>query len=177
MHEVLAKSQISMARGIDASCLYDNRHWCPGHWRKHHRVLVDVVQQYGEPDIFLTIAPWEWSFPFPEWIRKAHSVLKKGPTDLPGPETLAIAHALHQVCAGLVAGGTGKGAQGRWRSHVFANKSDPKVPGTKAYFARFEFQDKGVEQEFGKGRGSPHVHMLLWLDKERLPDLLAHQSI
>ena len=30
---------------------------------------------------------------FPYWVERAHKLLKKGPTDLAGPETLAIAHA------------------------------------------------------------------------------------
>jgi len=118
------------------------------------------------------VSPWEWSFPFPYWLQRAHSELRRGPTDLPGPETLCIAHALHQLCAGFLGGHTGSHA---WACHVLGDKTGDGKNCVRAFFGRFEFQDKGPAQEHGKGRGTPHVHCLYWL--QHVPDVLLHRSL
>ena len=176
LRDVMTKGRLAQEEDMSSAAhhAFDGRHWSPGQWKKHHRLLVDVVEQLGEPDLFMTIAPWEWSFPWPYWVQRAHKLLQKGPSDLPGPETLAIAHALQQLCEGFLAGKSGSNAA-RWRRHLCSNKADAQVPGVKAYFGRYEFQDKGLEQEFGKGRGTPHVHILFWLDV--VPDLLLQHSL
>ena len=86
MHDVHAKLTVAANRDRDGHCFFDSRHWAPGHWRRHHALLLDIVAQLGAPDLFLTISPWEWSFPFPYWIQRAHALLNRGPTDLPGPD-------------------------------------------------------------------------------------------
>ena len=37
----------------------------PLYWRAVHYALLDMVRQVGYPRIFLTLAPYEWSFPIP----------------------------------------------------------------------------------------------------------------
>ena len=38
------------------------------YWRWHHRYLMDAIRQYGYPDVFITISPYEWTFPTPVWL-------------------------------------------------------------------------------------------------------------
>ena len=151
------RCKVSEGRNADGHCFFDNQHWSPRHWRRHHRVLVDVCEPLGEPDLFLTVSPWEWTFPFPFWITKAHHPLGKGLTAIPCPETLCNANALQQLCEFF------------WLEimrdgRIMHSKTEGKTPGVRAFFGRFEFQEKGLVQEFGKGRGSPNVHCLYWLD-------------
>ena len=169
---VLHRSVVARNRGADTSCFFADRHWAPGHWERHHALLLDVVDQLGDPDLFITVSPYEWHFPWPHWVDRIHAVCRAGPTDCPAAEVLAVAHALHQLCAGFLAGRTGGKT---WKRHIFANKNDDKAQGVRAYFGRFEFQDKGQEQEFGKGRGSLHLHCLFWLGNLR--DVLLQHYI
>lgn len=168
--DCLIKSSVSLQRGSQGHCFYDNRHWSPGHWQKHHRVLVDLVTQLGEPSLFVTISPYEWSFPFPTWLEQMFKSCGKGPTDCPGPETLSLVHGLQQVICGLMSG-----HHQRWRTHLFGNKTCQGESGVKAFFGRFEFQDKGQQQKYGKGRGTPHAHILFWFDN--VEDIMLHREI
>lgn len=152
----------AMSDDADRSLSVSHRSWSADYWKKHHRLLMDISMQHGEPDLFLTIAPYEWSFPFPYWVEKLHSCIKGGPTDAPAAETIAIAHALHQIVAGLLCGKTAD----RWVRHMLCDKLG-KQETVKCYFARFEFQDGGSEHCYGKGRGSLHLHMLIWLQNIR----------
>jgi hypothetical protein len=147
------------APATDRSLLMKHRHWTCAYWQKHHRLLLDVVDQLGVPDLFVTIAPYEWSLPFPHWIQRCMELTNRGPTDMAGPEVLAVAHLLHQICAGLLCGVTsGK----KWTQHLLGDKTK-REKCVEAYFARFEFQDGGTTHQFGKGRGSLHVHMVVWM--------------
>ena len=145
----------------DLSKHFDEQHWSPAYWNKHHRALMDICEQLGEPQLFITIAPYEWSFPWPYWVERARTAACVGPSELSGAEVLSVAHALHQVCAGFLCGKTDDSS--KWKDHIFSNKVDGSS-GVTTYFARYEYQDGGKEHEFGKGRGSLHVHMLIWLD-------------
>ena len=53
----------------------------------------------------------------------------------------------------------------RWTQHLFATKNGAPG-GVLAHFARFEFQDgkrKTTSQQY-HGRGSVHIHFLVWLE-------------
>ena len=143
---------------VDTDQSNEHRHWCPNYWKRHHSHLLDLVRQIGLPSLFLTIAPWEFDFPFPYWLRKMHEATGLGPTELAGPESLAIAHAVHEFVARYLAGSGPK----PWTTNVFSIKqgNDDNVV---AYVGRFEFQEGGKEHQYGKGRGSLHVHCLFWL--------------
>ena len=158
LKSVKHRCSAASAQGFDAHLAMQHQHWTPGFWKRQHRLLLDVVDQLGYPDLFLIISPYEWLFPFPYWLRKVHSVAMKGPTEMAGPEVLCVAHALHQICRGLLAGQT----NGRWKTHVFADKTNSSAGGIKCFFGRFEFQEGGVEQVYGRGRGSIHLHCLFW---------------
>ncbi|KAJ7386050.1 hypothetical protein OS493_012384 [Desmophyllum pertusum] len=46
----------------------DNKAFSNEYWRWQHRYLVDAVRQFGTPHLFMTISPFEWSFPVPPWL-------------------------------------------------------------------------------------------------------------
>ena len=119
------------------------------YWRWHHRFLQDAVQQYGYPTLFITLSPFEWTFPFPQWLRQARSVSGKAATELPALETMHIVHVLEQVVRGYLCGSN----TNRWTSHVFNYNHKRNSPNVTNYFYRLEFQ----------GRGTAHVHLLVWL--------------
>ena len=54
------------------------------------------------PSIFLTISPYEWSFPFPAWLEDMRGKTGHGPTKIAGPETLHIANTLEQIVRGYL---------------------------------------------------------------------------
>jgi hypothetical protein len=40
----------------------------PEYWRTRHAALIDQVKQLGLPTLFVTLAPYEWSFPMHLWV-------------------------------------------------------------------------------------------------------------
>lgn len=161
------KACLSDAKGFDTHLALAHQHWHPSYWIRHHAILLDLTAQLGYPDLFLTVSPYEWFFPYPYWIQKVHQAMHKGPTDCSGPEVLAVAHALHQMCAGWLAGKT---SAKQWKTHVFGDKTSALGAPIKGFFGRYEFQEEGEEQIFGRGRGSIHLHCLFWF--VRMQDVL-----
>jgi ATP-dependent DNA helicase PIF1 len=157
--QTMTRHHIAAEHDMDAGHAFENKHWTPAYWRRHHAVLQDICDQLGPPSLFFTIAPWEWDFPFPYWLQKARTMSQASTHTCAAAETLCIAHALHQLVAGMMAGYTGGQ---KWKLHMLANKSSGEH-NVQAYFARFEYQDGGKMHEYGKGRGSLHVHSLFWL--------------
>ncbi len=159
LHHTIVTHAVAQHNDVKAKWALQHRHWTPGFWRRHHAILEDVSRQLGPPDLFITIAPWERDFPFPYWVRKAKVASGYGCFRHCAAETLSVAHALHQLVAGYMAG---KSGPHRWTNHLLANQrtGDGNV---KAFFARYEFQDGGIMHQYGKGRGSLHLHCLFWL--------------
>ena len=120
------------------------------YWSNQHRYLIDAVRQFGFPSMFITISPFEWSFPFPPWLDHLRNQTGKGATELAIPETIHIAHVLEQYIRGSLCGSN----TNRWKNHLLAKKSDPSANKVTNYFYRFEFQK----------RGTLHAHILIWLD-------------
>ena len=120
------------------------------YWTNQHRYLMDAVRQFGFPSMFITISPFEWTFPFPPWLEHIRNQTGKGVTELAIPETIHIAHVPEQYIQGYLCGST----TNRWKNHLFAKKSDPSANNVTNYFYRFEFQK----------RGTLHAHILIWLE-------------
>ena len=147
----------------------------PEYWHTRHAALVDMVKQLGLPTLFLTVAPYEWSFPFHAWVEDEAAKLLRARLKLPVAETLHIAHVLAQAVQGLLTGANRKEADGNrraWKSHVFAAKDGSGRKTVLNFFGRLEYQDgkrkRYVNQEeaatqFYHGRGTVHLHLLVWL--------------
>ena len=76
--------------------------------------LIDAVRQYGYP-FFITISPYEWTFPFPSFLEDMWARYFKDVTDIPTIETLDIAHVLEQIACGYFTGGNCN----RWRTRLY----------------------------------------------------------
>lgn len=123
------------------------------YWRWQHRFLLDAVRQFGPPSVFITISPFEWSFPFPPWLINLRKKTGKGPTQLAALETLHIVQVLEQVARGYLAGTNTK----TWGSNIFNYNRVPGYRNINTAFYRFEFQQ----------RGTVHLHMLVFLKEMR----------
>ena len=120
------------------------------YWQWQHRYVLDAVDQFGLPDVFITISPFEWSFPFPSWLDEVRMKTGKGPTELPGFETAHIVHTLAQLVRGYLCGSNSK----KWSNHIFSYNAKKDHSNVKTFFYRFEFQK----------RGTAHLHLLIWLN-------------
>ncbi|CAJ1334824.1 unnamed protein product, partial [Effrenium voratum] len=147
--------------------------YSPEIWKANHMALVDLQKQIGWPALFITISPYEYSFPYHEWL--TDELEKACAQRLHGPaaETLHIAHVLSQAVAGLLAGAN-DGIDAK-AEHVFA-AADPEQLAAgdnpvRHWVARLEFQDgkraRHVwrDPRFYHGSGRVHVHVLVWLSK------------
>ena len=119
------------------------------YWNWQHLYLIDAVRQYGFPSFFISISPYEWTFPWPPFLKQLREQYGKEPTDVPILETLHVGHVLEQLACGYLAGAN----TNRWRNHVFGNTEQPTESNVLTYFYRFEFQE----------RGTLHLHMLVWV--------------
>ena len=127
----------------------DDKTFSPEYWKWQHCFLLDAVRQYGLPSVFVTISPYEWTFPFPPWLQNLRPISGKGPTNLAAFETAHIAHILEQVIRGYLTGSNTE----RWTQHIFNNNGLKRPKNISTYFYRFQFQK----------RGTVHVHLLVWL--------------
>ncbi len=127
----------------------DSKTFSPTYWQWQHRFILDAVNQFGLPDVFITLSPYEWSFPFPQWIDDIRHKTGRGPTELSGYETAHIVHTLAQIVRGYLCGSNSN----KWSQHVFSYNRLAKECNINTYFYRFEFQK----------RGTAHLHLLIWL--------------
>ena len=120
------------------------------YWRWQHRFLLDAVIQYGRPSLFLTITPYEWTFPFPHWLQNLRQKTGIGPTSAATFETMYIVHVLEQLERGYLYGSnTSCGG-----IMCFITIQRRGLPVSKLISVhRFEFQD----------RGTVHLRMFVWL--------------
>jgi hypothetical protein len=81
------------------------------------------LRQFGYPDLFLTISPHEWTFPFHEVIKSAQEHTGRGPMELAGLETMHISHVLEQVIRGYLCGSNNK----TWNKNVFPYKNSKQL--------------------------------------------------
>lgn len=139
--------------GCSPALSLQHKTFSTGYWQWQHRMLIDAVRQFGYPSFFITISPFEWTFPFPPWLQTLRQHTGCGPTDLPVLETIHIAHTLEQLVRGYLCGSN----TARWRNHLFSNQQEPEMSNVVTYFYRFEFQQ----------RGTVHLHMLVWLQEPR----------
>ena len=114
-----------------------------------HRLLLDAVDQFGYPSLFITVNPYEWSFPFSKWICNVREMTGRCATTLPAFETIHIAHILEQLVRGYLTGSN----QSSWKKHLFNYRHRPSFSNINTYYYRFEFQQ----------RGTVHLHLLVWL--------------
>jgi hypothetical protein len=156
----------------------------PEFWRMRHDALIDLVKQLGLPTLFITCAPYEWGMPYAQWIEDEMEKLLRTRLHLPVAETLHIAHVLGQAVVGLLTGAnrqsgisSDKNARKKrgWTKHVFSAKDQSGKTTVVNFFARLEFQDgkrrryinmEEAATQYYHGRGTVHVHMLLWLENE-----------
>ena len=103
------KFKCSPARALDT------KPFSATYWQWQHVFVLDAVEQFGLPDVFITISPFEWSFPFPKWLDDLRLKCGKGPTELAGLETSHIAHILGQVVRGYLCGRNSKNGQHKTR--------------------------------------------------------------
>ena len=139
------------------------------YWWSLHLGVVDMVRQRGLPEIFWTFAPYEWSFPYHEYMRDQMQKELLARLRFPIEETLHMTHVMTQMVLGLVCGHKGKPV---WKRHILKHSSADGSAWSMAFVFRVEFQDgthKDPTQSY-HGSGRPHVHVLLFCDRiEDLP--------
>lgn len=147
-------SKCSPARALDSKSFSET------YWQWQHKYLLDAIDQFGLPDAFITISPYEWSFPFAKWVSSIRQSTGMGPTRLPAYETYNITHTLEQIVRGYFCGSTSQ----KWTEHLFSYNKLSNYKNVKTFFYRFEFQQ----------RRTVHLHMLVWLKN---PAQTQHQFL
>eukprot|EP00973_Karenia_brevis_P093398 12417137-Karenia_brevis.AAC.1 len=145
------------------------RVFSPEYWRTKHMALVDLQRQLGWPALFITLAPFEWSSPYHEWLLHEMEESLRTRTNLPAAETLHLAHLLLQTAEGLISGTNKRKKRDSqcWHEHILGPK-DKKSRTVAEIFGRLEYQDGKNKRRDHKvqsyhGRGTIHLHLLVWL--------------
>ena len=106
--------------------------YSPELWRHYHAALVDLQRQIGLPQLFITVAPYEWSFPYHSALEdELHKCLRQR-LHAATAETLHVAHVLSQAVKGLLTG-FNEGIRGRTDCHVFGTS---ECAGVRSWVAR-----------------------------------------
>ena len=172
------------ASGVSLRASLSDKTFSPEYWRTMHAALVDMQRQLGMPSLFITVAPYEWSAPYHAFIEDELKKAFRSRTWLPAAESCHLAHVLKQFVVGLLTGAnrnTKKRKDRTWQKHTFAAKDGSGRRTVVNYFARLESQDGKRKRKTGRvrdyhGRGTVHVHCLVWLTDEpliALPDVVA----
>eukprot|EP00438_Fugacium_kawagutii_P012731 Skav203736 [mRNA] locus=scaffold68:197214:199967:+ [translate_table: standard] len=137
----------------------------PLYWENIKFGLFDMVRQLRFPDIYWTLAPWEPSYPYHNYMLDEMQKLLCERTRLPAFEAMHLAHTMLEICRSLLAG---KGAQGStgWTQHLLGGKLPGyDVDNCIGFFTRIEYQDGSKKESTQRyhGSGRPHVHALFWL--------------
>ena len=130
----------SKASGCSPNRSLENKAFSKTFWKHQHLFLIDAVHQYGFPSLFITISPYEWTFPFPPFIQEIQDSYGRDTTELATLETIHIAHVLEQIVRGYITGGNSN----RWRTNVLCNVDDPSSKNVQLFFYRMEFQQRGT---------------------------------
>ena len=87
----------SKASGCSPNRSLENKSFSNTFWQHQNLYLIDAVRQYGYPSFFITISPYQWTFPFPPFVDEIRARYFKDVTDIPTIETLHITHLLEQI--------------------------------------------------------------------------------
>ena len=139
----------SRASGCSPNKALQHKVFSAIYWQWQHLYLLDAMRQYGYPSFFVTVSPYEWTFPWPTFVEELLQDHSLEPTELPILETLHVAYTMEQISRGSLTGANCN----RWRQHVFADTVNPANGNVLTFFYRFEFQE----------RGTLHLHMLVWV--------------
>ncbi|CAE8634388.1 unnamed protein product, partial [Polarella glacialis] len=158
------------AAGVSMRAALAGRTMSPEYWRTRHCDLIDLQRQVGLPTLFITIAPYEWSAPYHEWMLDEMQRTCRRRLDLPAAETFHLAHLLVQAAKGLITGANWQRQKkgSRWVEHILAPMDGSSEATVADFCIRLEFQD-GKRKRWTRsaqnyhGRGTVHLHMLVWL--------------
>ncbi len=102
--------------------------------------------------LFITIAPYECSWPYAHWLEDELARTSRTRTNLAGPETLHMAHVLKQVVDGLMAGANkqNEANQNCWRRHILGAADGSRKQAVVTCFARLEFQESKRKRNVGQ---------------------------
>jgi len=148
---------------------------------------MDCQRQLGYPTLFFTIAPYEWSFPMHDHVLDEMAKAYVSRLHLPAAETLHIVHVFKEIVRGELTGWNQRNnnpevkrarSDRTWTEHALSSKDGSGRSTVVPYFGRFEFQDGKRKEGTQKyhGRGSPHLHILIWLENIDAIKLEQHLS-
>ena len=138
----------------------------PLFWRRAHLALLDVVRQRGCPPLFLTIAPYDWSFPYHVALTDSMAKLRAPRQWFPVLETIHMSHVMVQAVWSLLCGAhKHKKPAGRENDYQIIPAVDEDGNKVDVFpVLRIEFQDgtKAEPTQNYHGSGRPHIHSLVW---------------
>ena len=77
----------SKAFGCSPNRSLENKSFSKTFWQHQNLYLIDAVRLYDYPSFFITISPYEWTFPFPPFLEEIRSHYFKDVTETPTIET------------------------------------------------------------------------------------------
>ena len=60
----------SRASGCSPNAALQQKSFSATYWQWQHLYLLDAMRQYGFPSLFITISPYEWTFPWPRFVEE-----------------------------------------------------------------------------------------------------------
>ena len=153
---------------VSPNAALENKQFHCTYWANLLNALLDATdpERLGHPDMFVTMSPYEWTWPYPQFYLDRLDALQVGPTYLGMMETILISHVMDNVLKRMV---SGMGEKSRWaKKALFRDGSSREADlVTHSMFYRFEFQN----------RFSIHSHALFWLNTDRCSYILDTNTV
>jgi hypothetical protein len=172
-----------MMKGHSFSTLY---------WRSVHMALNDLVRQRGNPSVYYTLTPYEYTMPYHELLRHDMEKAQRIRTKMAVFETLHAAHVLTQTATGVLTGAN-KRNRGCWTRQIIPNSGkasevhevgtpsedddDEDEPPALIPVHRLEFQDGSRKDPTQSYHGSGRVHLHGLIFGNNLERMCLHESV
>ena len=135
--ELGAKRNIAERQGNKMRLMMAQHPMSPLYWRAVLAGLQDLVRQIGPPQLYWTVAPWELSFPYSEFLLDELRKELRTRYGAPPHETLHITHCMLEAVRGFMAGGPGApGDRAKWSR--FLLQGEDKSAGCFHFFTRLD---------------------------------------
>ena len=151
-----------------------HRAFAAGHYDRLWQVMNDVHLQLGPANLFITLSPLEYTFPYSAVLQNTLTKVCRHRLGLAAVEVDHIMNVLQQTLRGLVAGTSDV----RWRRHLLSNKVTG-ARNVRAMVVRTEFQPgrkasgaapsnrnaaPAHRVQAVHARHAGHLHCCIWLD-------------
>lgn len=147
---ITAKKNVAEGRRNPLKNMFQTSSFGERFWGRKTDVVVDMLRQYGVGNVwFWTIAPYEWTFPWPALVERVRDRMGRSIQGLAFLETMHMPHVLEQLLKEWVFGRSvwpgrqtvALSTDARWFQDLLGDTVDLGANNVPCHLFRFEYQE------------------------------------